>query len=133
LSYPEIDHPLPVTPSERASSLVRGDRQADYGHPLENHQRIAAFWTVRLRDKLAPRQVIEPHEVAAMMRLVKEARLMQTIGHEDSLVDLSGYVDVEWEIHRELERVCDSLRPLPTCDTPSVSSLGPADREREQG
>jgi len=102
MSYPEIDHPPARTPSERAAEIVRGDRQGDYGHPLVNHQRIADFWTVRLRDKLKPGQVIEPWEAAALMRLVKEARLMNTIGHEDSLVDLCGYVDCEYEIHQAL-------------------------------
>ena len=89
----------PPTPSERASALVNGPRQADYGHPLPNHERIAAFWNVRLRDKLKSGETIEPHEAAAMMRLVKEARLMQTTGHRDSLDDLAGYADVEYLIH----------------------------------
>ena len=91
-------------PSQRAAGLVNGDRQDNYGHPLKNHERIAAFWTTRLKDKLLPGEVIEPHEAAACMRLVKEARLMQTRGHEDSLVDLVGYTDCEWMIHeREAE------------------------------
>lgn len=92
------------TPSERAFNLVRGARQSDYGHPLDNHLRIADFWTVRLRDKLKPGEQIEAHEAAAMMRLLKEARLMHTPGHEDSLDDLAGYTDVEFEIHRERRR-----------------------------
>jgi len=92
-------------PSERAAALVNGDRQADYGHPLPNHQRIAAFWTTRLRDKLLPGEVIEPHEAAACVRLVKEARLMETRGHRDSLDDLAGYADVEAMIHDEEERL----------------------------
>lgn len=87
------------TPSERASELVNGPRQKAYGHPLPNHERIAAFWTVRLREKLKDGEVIEPHEAAACVRLVKEARLMETRGHRDSLDDIAGYADVEWLIH----------------------------------
>lgn len=94
--------PAEPTASEQAGDLVRGDRQAEYGHPLPNHQRIAAFWNVRLADKL--KEPIEPHEVAACMRLVKESRLMQTRGHRDSLVDIAGYSDVETAIHEALER-----------------------------
>lgn len=86
-------------PTEVAAQLVDGDRQTAYGHPLTNHERIAAFWTVRLIDKLRPGMVVEPHEAAALMRLAKEARLMQTAGHGDSIVDLAGYADVEHEIH----------------------------------
>lgn len=93
-----------MTPSVRGLNLLRGDRQDVYGPPLDNHERIAAFWTVRLRDKLRDGETIEPHEAAACMRLVKEARLMQTVGHEDSLVDIAGYADVEAEIHREQAR-----------------------------
>lgn len=91
--------------AERAVELVNGDRQDMYGHPLPNHERIADFWTVRLGDKLKPGARIEPHEAAAMMRLVKEARLMHTPGHEDSLVDISGYVEVERMIHEEQARL----------------------------
>ena len=89
----------------RAIDLVNGERQDAYGHPLPNHRRIADFWTVRLSDKLKPGCVIEPHEAAAMMRLVKEARLMNTRGHEDSLIDISGYVEVERLIHEEQARL----------------------------
>lgn len=86
------------TPSEKAQQLVNGPRQKSYGHPLPNHQRIAAFWNARLADKLnAP---LEPHEVAACMRLVKEARLMESRGHLDSLYDIAGYADVEFLIHQ---------------------------------
>lgn len=89
----------------RAIELVNGERMDAYGHPLTNHQRIAAFWTVRLRDKLVPGAEIEPHEAAAMMRLVKEARLMQTPGHEDSFTDIPGYVEVEKMILEEQARL----------------------------
>lgn len=89
---------------ERALNLIYGPRRAAYGHPLDNHQRIADFWTVRMRDKLKPGEVFEPFEVTALMRLAKEARLMETPGHEDSLTDIPGYAGVELDIHEELER-----------------------------
>jgi hypothetical protein len=85
---------------EVAASVVDGPRQDNYGHPIVNHRRIADFWTARLGDKLLPGVRIEPHEAAAMMRLVKEARLMHTPGHSDSLVDLAGYTRVEEMIHQ---------------------------------
>ena len=88
---------------DRAAAAVNGARQENYGHPLANHKRIADFWTTRLRDKLIPGEVIEPHEAAAMMRLVKEARLMHTPGHPDSLTDLCGYALAEEMIHEKYE------------------------------
>lgn len=105
----------------RAIELVNGERMDAYGHPLPNHQRIADFWTVRLGDKLKPGARIEPHEAAAMMRLVKEARLMHTPGHPDSLIDLSGYVEVERMIHEEVERLH------------SIEDRGVTDDRKEEG
>ena len=101
----EVESAVSAEHTGRAIDLVNGERQDVYGHPLPNHRRIADFWTVRLSDKLKPGCVIEPYEVAAMMRLVKEARLMNTRGHEDSLIDISGYVEVERLIHEEQARI----------------------------
>lgn len=97
-----------MSSAAKATALVNGDRQAAYGHPLDNHRRIADFWTTRLRDKLLPGEVVEPWEAAAMMRLVKEARLMQTPGHPDSLIDISGYAEVETMIHDRLAEEAES-------------------------
>ena len=86
---------------ERAAVLISGDRQDDYGDALENHQRIARLWTARLHDKLRPGEEIEPWEVSACMRMVKEARLIQSPGHEDTLTDIAGYVGVEMNMHEK--------------------------------
>ena len=50
---------------EEAAQIAGESRQRDYGHPYENHKRIAEMWNVQLGPKLsAP---IEPREVALMM------------------------------------------------------------------
>lgn len=90
-----------MTLLERALALVRGDRQDAYGSPLDNHERIARFFNARLHEKL--KEPITAGEVPALMRLVKEARLMQTPGHRDSLVDIAGYSQVEGDIYDELD------------------------------
>jgi hypothetical protein len=64
-------------------------RGRDYGDPLPNFQRIAAFWSVVFG------QPVTPQQVAQCMRLVKESRLIATPGHRDSLVDICGYADCE--------------------------------------
>lgn len=87
---------------ETARELVRGARQGAYGHPLDNHERIARLWNARLHESLA--KPLTEEDVTACMRLVKEARLIASPGHEDSLVDIAGYADVEHEIHVERER-----------------------------
>lgn len=111
-AFPPIStapEPLPVTPAERAAGLVRGPRQDAYGHPLDNHERIARFFTARLWEKLDDplTNPITAEEACSLIRLMKEARLIQTPGHDDSLVDIAGYADVEWEIHQERERRAD--------------------------
>lgn len=104
--FPRIATREPETPSERAAEIVRGPRQNAYGHPLDNHERIARFFTARLWEKLDDplTNPITPEEACSLIRLMKEARLIQTPGHDDSLVDIAGYADVEWEIHKERER-----------------------------
>ena len=83
---------------EEAQRVTENDRQGTYGHPLPNHERIARLWNARLHEKLlAP---LIPEDVTALMRLVKEARLIESPGHRDSLVDLAGYAHAEHRIHR---------------------------------
>ena len=69
----------------KALELVTGEREADYGTPEENFTRIADMWTAYLGKD------VSPPDVAAMMALVKVARLANTPYHEDSWVDLAGY------------------------------------------
>lgn len=64
------------------------ERGRAYGHPLPNHQRIAALWSVVLEREVTPAQA------ALCMALVKVARLVQTPDHADSIHDLAGYAEV---------------------------------------
>ena len=88
--------------AQRSALDTAGDvvqhRRAAYGSPKENFQRIADFWTIALRDRLLPGAVVGMTDVAQMMRLVKEARLIETPDHFDSLVDICGYVDCQQQV-----------------------------------
>ena len=75
---------------EEAAQIAGESRQRDYGHPYENHKRIAEMWNVQLGPKLAA--PIEPREVALMMISVKLAREVNT-PKRDNLVDIAGYVN----------------------------------------
>jgi hypothetical protein len=90
-----------VTLLDDATNLVYGDRQDAYGHPLINHERIARLWNARLHEKLTSQLTAE--DVTALMRLAKEARLIESPGHRDSLVDIAGYAQAEHRIHRRRE------------------------------
>lgn len=70
---------------EEAVQLVSADRQAQYGHPLDNFQRIADLWSVILNIEVTPEQV------ALCMVQVKVARELQN-PKRDNIVDAIGYL-----------------------------------------
>ena len=69
---------------EAATNAV-ADRGENYGNVRENHQRIAALWSVVFDQRVTPEQVV------LAMTCLKVARLMETPSHEDSWVDICGY------------------------------------------
>lgn len=69
---------------DEAKAVIQ-ERGENYDHPLPNHQRIAALWSVILGSHVTPLQVVQ------CMIAVKLARLIATPEHRDSLVDLCGY------------------------------------------
>jgi len=65
-----------------------------YGPPEQNFARIAALWSAYLVGKVPGTDATQPvssTDVAAMMALMKIARIEETPSHEDSWVDLAGY------------------------------------------
>jgi len=103
----EWDKPLDLTFYDRSSpgtkrkevldtaqSLIDGDRAAAYGDALENHQRIAAGWSVILGKE------VKPHQAALCMAWVKIARLVVSEDHADSYVDLAAYAALAAEIQQ---------------------------------
>ena len=61
------------------------ERGENYGDVRQNHQRIAAMWSVVLGKTVTPEQVV------LCMTCLKVARLMETPEHVDSWVDIAGY------------------------------------------
>lgn len=92
--YAEGAQPIPpVDNSEyrleilgKAAHIVTRDRNVQYGPPENTFQRIANLWTAYLGD-----YEFLPTDVAAMLALLKIARLASNPVHEDSWVDLAGY------------------------------------------
>jgi len=87
------------------------NRQSSYGNPIDNHKRIAGLWNEYLnnikRDQAEGFSTIQikPEEVAIMMILVKIARLCETPGHRDSIIDIAGYAEVLGLIVSDKEEV----------------------------
>lgn len=87
-----------------ADQAVNVDRQGVYGHPYENFNNIATLW------KGYKGVEFSRQDVAMMMILVKVARLKNTPGHTDSLIDIAGYVKTaELILEKELNIMPENL------------------------
>ena len=78
---------------QAAEKCVCGQREQDYGTPENNFKAIAELWEAYL-NKACTRGVnvrVEAKDVAAMMALLKIARIAAGGGNADSWIDLAGY------------------------------------------
>ena len=82
---------------DKAKQCVCGDREEDYGTVENNFQRIADFWNAYLGFFKA----LTAKDVAAMMALLKIARIASGHAKSDNWVDLAGYAACGGEIESE--------------------------------
>lgn len=80
-----------------AENIVNGDREKQYGKAENNFNTIANLWADYLSVKVEPTD-IEPKDVAAMLALLKIARIASGHAKEDNWVDLAGYAACGGEI-----------------------------------
>lgn len=81
---------------DAAAECVCGDREQDYGSPEQNFERIADFWNTYLNT-----DTISPCDVAAMLALLKIARIASGHAKEDNWIDLAGYAACGGEVQGE--------------------------------
>ena len=89
---------------DAAKRCVCGDREQDYGSPENNFQTIADMWAIYLSVKCISNNsdvCILPEDVAAMMALMKIARIASGNAKNDNWVDLAGYAACGGEIETE--------------------------------
>lgn len=82
---------------DEVKRLVTGDRAFEYGDKTAYCNRIATLWNFWLQQR-PQQEYLSAYDVAMMMLLVKIARLMQTPGHQDSHIDIAGYVAIMEEV-----------------------------------
>jgi hypothetical protein len=101
--------PFHETVLDEAKRLVYGDRAQDYGHPLDECERIGKFWSVILGCE------VKPEQVPLCMIAMKISREMNR-RKKDNATDVAGYAECLDRIHRERERreaVTASYLPKP--------------------
>lgn len=79
---------------QEAKRCVVGDRDEDYGSPERSFEMISKLWSVYLGVD------VKPYDVAAMMALLKVARIAGGHGKMDNWVDLAGYAACGGELER---------------------------------
>lgn len=82
---------------EEAKRCVCGDREQDYGSPENNFRVIADLWTAYLGYEVAAT------DVAAMLALLKIARISSGHAKDDNWIDLAGYAACGGEIESNQE------------------------------
>lgn len=86
---------------QEAERIIYGDREKTYGEPGKNLATIADFWSTYVNRKYDVGILFDYHDVCAMMRLLKEARLINQPGHLDSLIDICGYAALEERVTKK--------------------------------
>ena len=96
---------IPVDKSEsilqEAQRLTHGDRNKDYGQPLDDYTRTAALISALLAHKLT--SPLTPSEAAMIQCCVKLSRQVHK-PKRDNMVDLAGYAWVTQECLDEEKR-----------------------------
>ena len=77
---------------DAAKQCVCSDRDQQYGSPAVNMKKIAEFWTTYKGIEFSPK------DVAAMMTLVKIARISSGQAKSDNWVDGCGYLSIGCEL-----------------------------------
>jgi hypothetical protein len=88
-----------------AQGLVHGDRNASYGHPLDDYTRTAGMVSALLAGKL--KVPLTPEDLILVMCCVK---LSRQVNHpkRDNMTDLAGYAECEqWCIDERARRAAE--------------------------
>lgn len=95
---------------KEAEKCVCGNREQDYGSPENNFRTIANFWATYLNTKHDSDVciTIDPEDVAAMLALLKIARISSGRMKDDNWIDLAGYAACGGEIAGDRQALAES-------------------------
>ena len=115
-----VEKPVFDTVLDEAKHLIHGDRNSDYGHPLDDFNCTAAMWTAYLRHRglLKPGVELVAEDVAMMMINIKQSRYANA-PKRDCIVDIAGYagtIDMCAEKRLVINRVADIVDKFPPVD-----------------
>lgn len=83
---------------DSAKKIITTDRDDQYGRPEDNFQRISIMWSAYLGVQL------EAKDVAAMMIMLKTARIASGHNKDDNWIDICGYAACGCEVETINER-----------------------------
>ena len=90
---------------DRASELVKGDRERQHGDKLDNFENIAAVWEGAIRRIIymkcrihVPQGWLGGEHVGDLMECLKVARRWEGELNDDDAIDAAGYAGCSGEI-----------------------------------
>lgn len=90
---PPGEAPLRVEALRDAARLINGDRNTNYGNPIDNFDRISKIWSVILGIE------VTAEDVAMCMAGLKMARYASKSGFQpDTWIDIAGYAGCGYEV-----------------------------------
>ena len=99
---------------DTANDVIYGDRERTYGDPGKNLRVVAGFWEQYLSARGHwdnDSEGLTAEDVCNMMSLLKIARLTNTPGHLDSLVDICGYTALIERVNNVGRKTEEAARP----------------------
>ena len=76
---------------QEAQRLIHGDRNASYGHPLDNHSTTAEMVTAFLRRKYGPQVPALDAEDVCWFNVLQKVSREANVHKRDNGVDICGY------------------------------------------
>lgn len=83
---------------DSALKCVNGDRDRSYGNPEDSFFTIAMFWNYYIFAKSGENVSLNSKDVAAMLALLKIARISGGVYKADNWIDLAGYAACGGEV-----------------------------------